>query len=108
MDKNLIPILAVVLLTLRAGYKSNKTKTKFLEMFNDKKWVLDFVVVLGFIMFIVYTTKTNNDHEETMKLQDALKKAIVAFAIAILAELGLTITPFWLVFVLVYYMEGWI
>ena len=64
-------------------------------------------MIIAFILYITYNTQYDNS-EESKKVKTALKKAILAFIIAIFAEMGLTIAPFWLVFVLSYYLEGWI
>ena len=40
--------------------------------------------------------------------RDSLKKALFGFMIAIFAELGLTISPFWIIFTTSYYLSGWI
>jgi len=107
MDTKMIPILIVALLTLRAGFLSKKSRNKFIELLGNGRWKVNILIVIGFIIYIVYETK-NDESKDGRKVKEALKKAIVAFVIALLAELGLTIAPFWLVFVLVYYMDGWI
>ena len=58
-------------------------------------------------MYIVYTIRNDNS-DDSRRLKEALKKALLAFIIALFAEVGLTIAPFWLVFTLAYYMDGWI
>ena len=51
--------------------------------------------------------KEYDEPETTRRIIESLKKGIIAFIIALLAELGLTITPFWLIFMISYYLEGW-
>ena len=63
--------------------------------------------IICFIIYIEYFTH-DNDSEDSRKLKIALKKSIITLIISIFSELGLTIAPFGLVFVLSYYMEGWI
>ena len=100
-------LISIFLLTLRAIYKSNKAVKTIKQLFSNKRWVINFITVLSFIVYIVYVT-SNDNSEESQKLKTSLKKAILALLIAIFAELGLTIAPFWLVFVSAYYLEGWI
>ena len=100
-------LISIFLLTLRAIYKSNKAIKSIKELISNRRWVTSFVTVISFIIYIIYVTH-NDDSKESEKLKTALKKAILALLIAIFAEIGLTIAPFWLVFVLAYYLEGWI
>ena len=103
----MIAVLAVAVLTLRAGFTVPKARTKGIEMVKDKRWLINFLVIVAFIIYSIYETR-NEEDEHSKKTKEALKKAIIAFLIALLAELGLTIAPFWLIFVLAYYMDGWI
>ena len=107
METKLIALITVAILTLRAGFQSHKARDNLMELLSKKKWVINLLLIIGFIVYIMYSTK-DDDSEEAKKTQEALKKAIIAFIIALFAELGLTIAPFWWVFVLAYYMEGWI
>tara|TARA_Y100001968_G_C18799282_1_gene454834 strand:- start:9 stop:326 length:318 start_codon:yes stop_codon:yes gene_type:complete len=100
-------LISIFLLTIRAIVKSKKATESIKELFTNKRWVINFSMIIAFIIYIFYVTYNNNS-SESERLKTAIKKAIVALLIAIFAELGLTIAPFWLVFVLAYYLEGWI
>jgi len=100
-------LVSIFLLTIRAILKSNKALKSLREMLSSKRWITNLIVVISFIIYIIYITH-DNDSDESERLKSALKKAIVALLVAIFAELGLTIAPFWLIFVLSYYLEGWI
>ena len=100
-------LISIFLLTIRAIFKSKKATQSIKELFTNKRWVTNLIVVISFIIYVIYITHYDNS-DESERLKSALKKAIVALLIAIFAELGLTIAPFWLVFVLSYYLEGWI
>ena len=107
MNVKLIALVATAILTLRAGFHSKKARNNIMELLSKKSWLVNLLLIIGFIVYIIYSTK-DNDSDDAKKTQEALKKAIIAFIIALFAELGLTIAPFWWVFVLAYYMEGWI
>ena len=107
MEVRNIVLIATALLTLRAGFKSKKARSKLEELITNKRWLVNFVIIMVFVGYIVYVTKNDNS-DDAEKTKDALKKALLAFMIALFAEFGLTIAPFWLVFTLAYYMEGWI
>ncbi|MHA2039532.1 MAG: hypothetical protein ACW98X_24185 [Promethearchaeota archaeon] len=51
---------------------------------------------------------TAGNDEEGQKIKDAVKKGILAFIIAILAHLELTIAPFWIVFTLAVSFDGYV
>ncbi len=42
------------------------------------------------------------------KLQNATKKALLALLIAFFASIDLIIAPFWLIWVIAYYLEDWV
>ena len=107
MEVKLIVLVATAILTLRAGFQSKKARNNIMELLSEKSWIINVLLIIGFIVYIIYSTK-DDDSDDAKKTQEALKKAIIAFIIALFAELGLTIAPFWWVFVLAYYMEGWI
>ena len=107
MEGRNIALITTVLLTLRAGFKSKKARNKLFELIDNKRWLINFGVIILFIGYIVYTIR-NDNRDDSRRLKEALKKALLAFIIALFAEVGLTIAPFWLVFTLAYYMDGWI
>ena len=100
-------LISIFLLTLRAIYKSKKATNSIKELISNKRWLVNFSMIIAFTIYIIYSTHYD-ESEESQKVKSALNKAILAFIIAIFAEMGLTIAPFWLVFVLSYYLEGWI
>lgn len=100
-------LISIFLLTLRAIYQSKVAINAIKELIGNKKWLVNFSMIIAFSIYIIYNTH-NDTSPESIKVKDSLKKAILAFLIAIFAKLDLTIAPFWLVFVLAYYLEGWI
>ena len=102
----LFAILTVTLLTLRAGWKSSQAKERAIELMGSARWVVNFIIIIAFVTYFYYETRSDTTEEST-RIKEALKKAIIAFLIAILAELRLTIAPFWLIFVLAYYLDNW-
>ena len=103
----IIPILAVLFLTIRTSYKSQRAREKVLELIGTPSWIINLIIMVLFIVWISHETKWDTS-KEAMRTKEAMKKAIIAFIIAILSEFGLTIAPFWVVFVAAYYLEGWV
>jgi len=65
-------------------------------------WIVNFILMILFGSFLEWYTG------EDPLVQESLKKGMLAFIIALLAHLRMTIAPFWIVFVLSYYMSGWV
>lgn len=102
-----LAFISIFLLTLRSIYKSKKAIISIKGLIGDKRWLVNFYMIVVFSIYIIYS-RHYDDSEESQKVKMALKKAMLAFLIAVLTEMGLTIAPFWLVFVLAYYLDGWI
>ncbi len=100
----IISLIAVTLLTMRVIIKENKHK-QILKLFQNASWVVNLVIVIGFSIYMINTA--GND-EEGRKIKDAVKKGILAFIIAMLAHLELTIAPFWIVFTLAVSFDGYV
>jgi len=102
-----ISLIAVLIGTIRAAMSSERARDKAYELITTRRWWMNMIYVILFCVYIMHTTKYDTTKEAT-QVKEALKKAIIALVIANLAELGLTITPFWLVFVVAFYLEGWV
>ena len=93
-------IFASIMLIYTALHRVVYSKHKFLqlkELISDKFWYINFFIIIIFLLYIILYKK--DDHI----LYTSLAKAIVAFIVAIYAELGLTIVPFWTIFVVAYF-----
>tara|TARA_B100000674_G_C37650554_1_gene827722 strand:+ start:283 stop:624 length:342 start_codon:yes stop_codon:yes gene_type:complete len=113
MDGRNIAIIGVTLLTIRAAFKSSHSRNKLYELFTNKVWIINFLILIAFSIYIYYETsnkknKTNKEIKDMISTRASLKKALFGFAIAIFSELGLTIAPFWLIFTASYYLDDWI
>ena len=83
---------------------SDKETFKMLkELVSSKFFLISMIMVIG---FSVYSLSLNNDEndEKLENLQLAVKHAILALLIAILAKIDLAIAPFWLIFMASYYL----
>ena len=108
-----ITLILVTLLTIRAAFKSSHSRNKLYELFTNWKWIINFLILILFSIYIYIETKNNNIKDKKVindnnLTRDSLKKALFGFMIAIFAELGLTIAPFWIIFTTSYYLSGWI
>ena len=69
---------------------------------------------MGWIYLIYNYSSKNKDSkdkkisENVEKLKNASKKAILALLIAFFARIDLVIAPFWLIWMMAYYLEDWV
>ena len=80
---------------------------KIIDLFEDAGWFMHFLVLIGFSLYILLFYHGNNPEQEE-RLKGSVKKGIFAFIIALFAEAGLSIAPFWAVFVVSYFLDGWV
>jgi hypothetical protein len=86
-------------------YQLDKGK-KIFALFQNKSWLFNFIIIILFSVYIIDIQKENDTTSH--KLKDAVRKGLLALIIAILAHLELTIAPFWIVFLLAYYSQGYV
>jgi len=103
-----IGIVIFILLTIRAIIMLNKTSE--LYKFFANTTTIGQLCIIGVWCYLIYRfVKTHpKDKKHSAKLQGATKKAILALLIAFFAKIELVIAPFWLVWLIAYYLEDWI
>lgn len=72
-----------------------------------------FLIMVWIYLIYNYTSKNKDSNdkktlENIEKLENASKKAILALLIAFFARIVLVIAPFWLIWVMAYYLEEWV
>lgn len=107
LSPNYVSLLFVILVTIRAALRSKKARKSLKEILTSKSWLIQLFIIICFTVWTVYEHK-DIDNEDSKNYIESIKRALVGFFIAIFAELGLTIAPFWFIFVLSYYFNGWI
>ena len=103
-----IGIVIFILLTIRAIVLLNKTSELY-KFFTNTKTIgqLCLIVVWCYLIYRFVNTHPK-DKKHSAKLQEATKKAILALLIAFFARIDLVIAPFWLVWLIAYYLEDWV
>ncbi len=103
-----IGLVIFVLLTIRAFI--NLKKTHELHKFFISKKTIGQLGLIIFWCYLVYRFgKTHpKDEKNISKLQEATKKAILALLIAFFAKMDLVIAPFWLIWLIAYYLDDWV
>jgi len=101
-------IVMFVLLTIRAIVSLNKTSELY-KFFANTKTIGQLCLIVVWCYLIYRFIKTHpKDEKHSAKLQEATKKAILALLIAFFARIDLVIAPFWLVWLIAYYLEDWV
>ena len=105
--------LIFLILTIRAIIQLNKTKSIKNRFYNAK--TVGQLVLIGAWCYLTYFYVRKNKHSKdkktlknVVKLQNATKKALLALIIAFFASIDLVIAPFWLIWVIAYYLEDWV
>ena len=108
MEDKIYAVTVLTLLTVFFGYRKKSARLAFFELIKNPVWMINFIVILCFIAYIHFIELPNiKDDEKKEKIAESIKRAVIALIIAILAELNLSIAPFWVVFVFSYFMHGW-
>ena len=108
-----IAVLLFLLLTLRAIIQLGKLKD-IIEFFKKPKTIGQLSLIVVWIYLIYNYSSKNKDSkdkkisENVEKLKNASKKAILALLIAFFARIDLVIAPFWLIWMMAYYLEDWV
>ena len=103
-----IGIVVFVLLTIWAIIMLNKTSELY-KFFANTKTIGQLCLIVVWCYLIYRFVKTHpKDKKHSAKLQEATKKAILALLIAFFARIDLVIAPFWLVWLIAYYLEDWV
>jgi hypothetical protein len=89
-------------ITLFIIYKNSDKRKKVLNLLKQKIFLLSSIISL---VFSGYIYSLSDDSDDTKKLKHANEQALIAFLIAIFAYLDLKVTPFWLIFLLSYYLH---
>ena len=110
---NKIPliVLAFLIPSLISAINTPIKKSLFKELIESKRWVINFIVIVIFTIVIYYLNDrsksmehTEEEKEELKKHIEAIKKAILALVIALLVHFQSSLLPYWVVFVLAYYL----
>jgi cobalamin synthase len=103
-----IAVVIFILLTIRAVVSLNKTSELYKFFMNPKTVGQLCLIVIWCYLIYRFASTHPKDKKQSEKLQSATKKAILALLIAFFARIDLVIAPFWLVWVIAYYLEDWV
>lgn len=85
-----------------------ESRNSLLSLITNKFWLLGILSIIIFSIYMfVELKKDKKKSEERKRIISSYKKAVVAFSIAILSQVGMSIAPFWVVFTFAYFSDGW-
>jgi|TARA_B110000014_G_scaffold245465_1_gene217444 hypothetical protein len=108
-----VALILFFLLTIRAIIQLGKLKN-IIDFFKKPKTIGQLSLIVAWIYLIYNYASKNKDSkdkktlENVEKLKNASKKAILALLIAFFARIDLVIAPFWLIWIMAYYLEDWV
>ncbi len=108
-----ISVFIFILLTIRAIIQLKKTKL-IIDFFKEPKTIGQLSLIVAWVYLIYNYSSQNKDSKDKKilknvdKLKNASKKAILALLIAFFTRIDLVIAPFWLIWMMAYYLEDWV
>jgi hypothetical protein len=108
-----ISVFIFILLTIRAIIQLKKTKL-IIDFFKEPKTIGQLSLIMAWVYLIYNYSSQNKDSKDKKilknveKLKNASKKAILALLIAFFTRIDLVIAPFWLIWMMAYYLEDWV
>ena len=108
-----VTLILFLLLTIRAIIQLGKLKN-IIDFFKKPKTIGQLAMIVAWIYLVYNYASKNKDSkdkktlENVEKLKNASKKAILALLIAFFARIDLVIAPFWLIWIMAYYLEDWV
>ena len=97
-----------LLLTLRAIVAKGKS-LEVIKFFKNPRTIGNLVLIMIWCYLIYRFSKNKKASTKNVnRVQNATKKALLALVIAFFARIELVIAPFWLIWVIAYYLEDWV
>ncbi len=106
-QKDIAFIILAVISTGTIIFRKN-SRESLLSLITNKFWLLGILSIIIFSIYMYIELKKKKEKsQERKRIISSYKKAIIAFTIAILSQVGMSIAPFWVVFTFSYFSDGW-
>ena len=107
MIVDILLFAAIAIITIRTIMIRNRYK-KLKEIFKDKASKIHLLLIVAFILISYAIVDRQDTDDQHSRLIDSIKKGLIAFIIAVYGELGMILSPFWTVFLVSYFLNGWV
>lgn len=97
-----LPLLGFIASTGFIVFRSEERKKLLMNLLTNYQFM---ITLIGIIMFSVWQLNKQEDDEETDRRKRATREAILGLIIAILAYLDLKAAPFFIIWIVSYYLD---
>ena len=97
-----LPLIGFIVVTAFMIIKDKERFVKFFTLLKNKQFM---ITLLGIITFSVWQLNSKEDDSETDRRKRATREAILGLIIAILAYLDLKLAPFFIIWIVSYYLD---
>ena len=98
-----LPLIGFVIVTAFMIIKDKERFGKFFTLLKNKQFM---ITLLGIIAFSTWQLNANDDDDpETDRRKRATREAILGLIIAVLAYLDLKLAPFFIIWIVSYYLD---
>jgi len=98
-----LPLIGFIIVTAFMIIKDKERFGKFFTLLKNKQFM---ITLLGIITFSVWQLNANDDDDpETDRRKRATREAILGLIIAVLAYLDLKLAPFFIIWIVSYYLD---
>ncbi len=92
--------VACIMLSLTPGTRVRH----FLSIVAQPMWLGNLALVALFSFYVFYLAPPS---KTTLAMRDATRKGLLALIIVLISEAGLVVAPFWLMYIVTYFLGGW-
>ena len=98
----MLPLVGFIATTAVIVFKDEERKKLLLGLLKNKQFMM---TLLGIIAFSTWQLNSKDDDEETDRRKRATREAILGLTIALLAYLDLKAAPFFIIWIVSYYLD---
>lgn len=98
----IVPLLAFVASTGVIVFRSEERKKLLMKLLTNKVFMFTLVIIIA---FSTWQLNAHEDDEETERRKRATREAILGLIIAVLAYLDLKAAPFFIIWIVSYYLD---
>ena len=98
----ILPLVSFVGVTALLVFRDEERTNKLKKLFTNKLFLISLV---GIIIFSWWQLSSTGDDDESDRRKRATREAILGFIIAVLAYLDLKAAPFFIIWIVSYYLD---
>tara|TARA_B100001063_G_scaffold247188_1_gene291133 strand:+ start:6555 stop:6914 length:360 start_codon:yes stop_codon:yes gene_type:complete len=109
-NKNGVILFSVICISTILKLKTNNELSLLYDLFANPHWLFHTIAIIIFSIWILKYDGVGVFHEKKHleRAKDAVKKAVIAFIIALCAYLDISTVVFWFVWGAGYYLSNWV